>query len=191
MVAMNQLIKRLLRNHHTYQQQQHQTSSSTSDSNNQLLLTRLFYLFIDLYETQMHHPNDILNSLNNSILRKSSRHQTNDMNESKDWSLLLQTNNSIDPQSTLTEQHMASDSVHLYMFDLIHLIGTNFIQTASDNNSPSYQKHRNRNQQILLEKIIQKLTATVQPSTNATAANEQNALSSRNSSSNNLLGSTG
>ncbi len=80
MVAMNQLIKRLLRNHHFYQQTASSANTGTSatsqsNSNNQLLLTRLFYLFVDMYETLMHHPNDILNSLNNSILRKPSRHQ--------------------------------------------------------------------------------------------------------------------
>ena len=90
--------------------------------------------------------------------------------QTKDWALLLQANSSIDPASTLTEQHMASDSVHLYMFDLIHLIGTNFIQAAPNSTCRSLRK---RNQQILLEKIIQKLTATVQPAAAAVASGEQ------------------
>ena len=187
MVAMNQLIKRLLRNHHVYQQQEPQQAVNAGDSNNQLLLTRLFYLLIDLYEAQMHHPNDILNSLNNSILRR--RPTDHQEQENKDWSLLVQTNNSIDPYSTLTEQHMASDSIHLYMFDLIHLIGTNFIQTNSGGtNSASFQRLRKRNQQILLEKIIQKLTMTVQPSAaSQEPSHQQYHLSSSRNNSNSSL----
>ena len=176
----------LLRNHHVYQQQEPQQAVNAGDSNNQLLLTRLFYLLIDLYEAQMHHPNDILNSLNNSILRRRPMDQEQ---ENKDWSLLIQTNNSIDPYSTLTEQHMASDSIHLYMFDLIHLIGTNFIQTNSGaTNSLSFQRLRKRNQQILLEKIIQKLTMTVQPSAASLEPSHQqfHLSSSRNNSNSSL-----
>ncbi len=159
MVAMNQLIKRLLRNHHINQQANRVDSTDDlQEYNNQLLLSRLFYLLIDLYESQMHHPNDILNSLSDSILTRQDQHQQHQ----QDWTLLLQTNNTIDPLSTLTEQHMASDSIHLYMFDLIHLIGSNFIQTSSFKCSPSFQALNKSNQQILLEKIIQKLTSTIQ-----------------------------
>ena len=106
---------------------------------------------------------------------------------------MVQTNSDIDPLSTLTEQHMASDSVHLYMFDLIHLIGTSFIQTNVSIGSRevvlSNQTLRKRNQQILLEKIIQKLTTTVHQTT-ASSLNEMQQTSQiaapRNSSSGSL-----
>ncbi len=117
---------------------------------------------------------------------------------SNDWHLLIQTNSNIDPMSTLTEQHMASDSVHLYMFDLIHLIGTSFIQTnisiGSREIAISNQTLMKRNQQILLEKIIQKLTSTVQQATNSSASDmhQTNRItSSSNSSSNSLANTTG
>lgn len=62
MVAMTQLIKKLLKNYHVYQQQQKDDNKQPSNTNiNNILLTRLFYLLIDMYETQMNHPNDVLN----------------------------------------------------------------------------------------------------------------------------------
>lgn len=82
MVAMTQLIKKLLKNYHAQQQQQQQqlqqqqqdqeskdrvVAASNKNVNN-TLLTRLFYLLIEIYEHQMHHPNDVLNpAKSNSI----------------------------------------------------------------------------------------------------------------------------
>lgn len=58
MVAMTQLIKKLLKSYHAQQQQVNKPDHITSTS---ILLTRLFYLLIDVYENQMSHPNDLLN----------------------------------------------------------------------------------------------------------------------------------
>jgi hypothetical protein len=149
MVAMNQLVKRLLRIHHTLQQQ----SEGQIDTTNQFLLSRLFYMLIDLYETQMHHPNDLLN------------------------------NTSTDANAKYTNDQQFSDSIHSYMFDLINMIGTNFIQFNEVN--LNFHVLRKRNQQILLEKIIQKITSTI------TIANEpasaQPHLSSSSSRRNGIL----
>jgi hypothetical protein len=65
----------------------------------------------------MHHPNEILNSLSNSILKSQNNTILDDENN-QDWSLLLCTNSLIDPDTFPTEQHMPSDSIHLYLFDL-------------------------------------------------------------------------
>lgn len=86
MVAMTQLIKKLLKNYHAQQQQQHQhqqqqlqqkqqdpeskdrVAAASNKNVNNTLLTRLFYLLIEIYEHQMHHPNDVLNpAKSNSI----------------------------------------------------------------------------------------------------------------------------
>lgn len=56
--------------------------------------------------------------------------------------------------STPTVQ-INSDSIHLFMFDLINLMSSNFIQ----NNTMSTTKKTN--QQLLLEKIIDKLTSNI------------------------------
>ena len=163
MVALSQLIKRLLRNHHIYQQELKVNLSKSSsktphttiqaDSNNQQILSRLFYLLIDLYEAQMHHSNDILNSISQSSNGDSST-KTGDLNS--DYSLLIQTTSGLNSKNF--DQSLGADPVHSYIFDLIHLIGTNFIQTSTN---PSNELLRKRNQQILIEKIIQKLTSTI------------------------------
>ena len=149
MVAMNQLIKKLLKNYHfTIQQEK---SSNQFDSNSQMLLTRMFYLLIDLYETQMTHPTDVLNPFKLSGSSSSSIPH-----------LLSCKNDDLDSLNSIIEQQSLTDSIHLYIFDLIHLIGSNFIQSISNESKIiGLSDLRRRNQQILIEKIIQKLTSTL------------------------------
>jgi hypothetical protein len=66
------------------------------------------------------------------------------------------------------------------MFDLIHLIGNNFIQAISSPSDNVNITLKKRNQQILLEKIIQKLTSAITLSN----SNAETMSSSRNNSSN-------
>jgi hypothetical protein len=203
MVAMNQLIKRLLRNHHIYQQTLTTTTNqyylNNSDYNNQFLLTRIFYMLIDLYESYMNHPNDVLNDSNpiSSSARRKLLNEDCDQSEQQsplsEWSLLQQqintnsetviskpsnhdqndNNNNDDPNNQ--DDSSSFDSIHLYMFDLINLIGVNFIQISSSSEetlrSLKLTKNTNqdhiaplqiRNQQVLLEKIIEKLVNFVQ-----------------------------
>lgn len=149
---MTQLIKRLLKNYHTQQQKQLESSNDTAPNTgnkniNNTLLTRLFYLLIEIYEQQMHHPNDVLNpAKSNSI---SPMHLTG-------WSILIQNElMSLDPNSLASPQQINSDSIHLFMFDLINLMGANFIQNNCIRNM------KKSNQQLLLEKIINKLTSNI------------------------------
>ncbi len=55
------------------------------------------------------------------------------------------------------DQYLASDSIHLCIFDLINLIGSNFIQILPKTILVVFRK---KSQQVLLEKIIEKLTNT-------------------------------
>ncbi|CAF0782953.1 unnamed protein product [Brachionus calyciflorus] len=165
MVALSQLIKRLLRNHHF---------KPSEESNNGYILTKLFYLLIDLYESHMNHPNDVLNPA-----KSITSTQTKAINLTG-WSILFKNNDSFD---VLNEQFNA-DSIHLYMFDLIHLIGTNFIHSTEGRRSPN--GHRKTNQHVLLEKIIQKLTSTI----NMSNVIENSATLSRPSSSGSQIPST-
>ena len=144
MVAMSQLIRKLLNTYHQKRAASSATSVKTETSKSssksassssssadaiQQVLTRIFYTLIDLYETHMTHAVDVLNA----------------------WS-----------DVEALESFSSSDSIHLYMFDLIHLIGAHFIQESpASSSSPSSETTslRRRNQQLLLEKIMQKLTA--------------------------------
>ena len=167
MIALSQLIKRLLRNHHY---------RPSEDSSNAYILTKLFYLLIDLYETHMSHPNDVLNAAK-SI---TSTH-TKAVNLTG-WSILFKNNHDSAEQ---TSDQFSADSVHLFMFDLIHLIGSNFIHASVDGRR-SPNSHRKTNQLVLLEKIIQKLTATI----NMNSVIENTASLGRQSASNAHMPST-
>jgi hypothetical protein len=182
MVAMNQLIKKLLKNYHITLQQQND-SNNQFDSNSQMLLTRMFYLLIDLYETLMTHPTDVLNPFKE---RGSS---------SSIPTFLSCKNDDFESFNSIIEQQSLTDSIHLYIFDLIHLIGSNFIQSISNESQIiGLSNLRRRNQQILLEKIIQKLTSTLSLSNLIERSSSSNNLSSStilNSSSTNMsIGST-
>jgi hypothetical protein len=146
MVAMNQLIKKLLKSSHTKSAAQQQEQKQQGNHGLLLLLSRLFYLLIDMYESQMNHPNDVLNPAKcNSA---SPMHLTG-------WSILIDDYPSLTSQQHTHQQQINSDSIHLFMFDLIHLMGANFIQKNSIRNV------KKSNQQLLLEKIICKLTSTI------------------------------
>lgn len=114
----------------------------------------------------MNHPNDVLNPA------KSTSSNLSSSSNLVGWSILFKTNDSFD----ILNEQFNSDSIHLFMFDLIHLIGTNFIQ--SSNQRPN-RSHKKTNQHILLEKIIQKLTSTI----NLTNVLENNSSLIRSSSS--------
>ncbi|RNA18051.1 ectopic P granules 5 -like protein [Brachionus plicatilis] len=141
MVALSQLIKRLLRNHHY---------NPSEDSSNGYILTKLFYLLIDLYEAHMNHPNDVLNPA-----KSITTTQTKAINLTG-WSILFKNSDSLEQ----INDQFSADSVHLFMFDLIHLIGSNFVH-SSGGGRRSPNSFRKTNQLVLLEKIIQKLTATI------------------------------
>jgi hypothetical protein len=151
MVSMNQLVKLLLRNYHHHQQQ------SNSSKSIQIVLTRLFYLLIDLYESHMQHSNDVLNSL---VVKQQQQPKLNANEAAEDWSILTlnsnSNNNKLDNLETM-DQYLASDSIHLCIFDLINLIGSNFIQILPKTILVVFRK---KSQQVLLEKIIEKLTNT-------------------------------
>jgi len=171
MVALNQLVKLMLRNYHQH----------SSNTGCHVTLTRLFYLLIDLYEGHMLHSNDVINALVNETNAANSARQLDE-----DWSVLTLSSRKMS-DSMSAEQYLTSDSIHLFMFDLINLIGSNFVQIVSHNNSAL----RKKSQQCLLEKIIQKLTSNtlIQAGTDHLAIIQQ---SSSNSSSimrksNNLL----
>jgi hypothetical protein len=163
---MTQLIKKLLKNYHAYQQQQQQqqqqqtpstpnrrNQQQSEQSGNNILLSKLFYLLIEMYETQMNHPNDVLNPAKSNST--SPVHLTG-------WSILLQNEAgnfdslaSLNTHEQQQQQQINSDSIHLFMFDLINLMGSNFIQNNCIRNM------KKSNQQLLLEKIIHKLTSSI------------------------------
>jgi hypothetical protein len=171
MVALNQLIKRLLRSHNLQQQQQQQQI----ETENQKLLTSLFYLLIDSYETQMNNPNDLLNTIN------KDQSFANYMNPLQPFESLSAIDYEQQPHQQL--QQFSSDSIHLYIFDLIHLIGKNFIQSKiskiNDSNRTTNDLNKN-NQQILLEKLLSKLVSNVSLEV-ANFSNNSNNISSSSS----------
>jgi hypothetical protein len=112
-------------------------------------------LLIDLYESHMQHSNDVLNSL---VVKQQPKLNVNEAAE--DWSLLTlnsnSNNNKLDDLETI-DQYLASDSIHLCLFNLINLIGSNFIQILPKTILVVFRK---KSQQVLLEKRIEKLTNT-------------------------------
>lgn len=151
-----------------------QSSNQQTDATNNkqadhhTLLSKLFYMLIELYETSMNHPNDVLNpakSMSPSPVTLSG------------WSILIDdTSSLISGSHCQSTAQINSDSIHLFMFDLIHMMGANFIQ---NNNIRNVKK---ANQQMLLEKIIYKLTSTI----NVTNLIERNMAASSTANNNNI-----
>ncbi len=109
------------------------------------IVTKLFYLIIDLYEKFMSYSNDLLAQTQSNLAQGSKNIISNS------WSTLLNSNtneNSINNQNSvpIDDQLTLADSIHLFIFDLINLIGSNF---------------KNLNQKHLLDILLKKLTANI------------------------------
>jgi hypothetical protein len=94
------------------------------------LLTRLFYTLLDTYESQMSYPNDMLSQSPDQV------------------QVSTQSGGNMDSMpSTLTDDQISlADSIHIFAFDLINLIGQNYKHLG--------QKH-------LLDIMLKKLTTTI------------------------------
>lgn len=148
MVALNQLVKRLIRNNTLITQQLEKATSDQEVS--QLteyqdsidkIITKLFYMLLDLYESYMSYPNDLLSLLQ----QQSSANSTWQMERPvESFSMPLESLSSLN--SILDDPYTQTDSIHLFTFDLINMIGSNFKHLG--------QKH-------LLDILLKKLSTTI------------------------------